>query len=161
MIPFFTILIPLFIIMKNFGWVDTYQGLITPYIFSPFSIFLLRQFFLTIPKELEDAAIIDGCSKITVFWEIILPISKPILSTLVVYNFIWSWNDFLWPLVIARSPEKRVIQVGIANFIGMNLNAQWHLIMAACTIALIPALIIFFFFQRYLVEGIKLQGLKE
>jgi multiple sugar transport system permease protein len=159
MIPFTVIVIPLFLIVDWLGWVDTYAGLIIPMIPHAFGIFLLRQFYLSLPRELEEAAIVDGASLVRVYWHIVLPLSRPILAALGVFFFLANWNNFLWPLVVTQSQEMWVVQLGIQQFTGQYGN-QYQLIMAASTIAALPTLIMFFVFQKRLVEGIKLAGLK-
>jgi multiple sugar transport system permease protein len=159
MVPFTVIVIPLFIIVEWLGWVDTYQGLIVPMIPHAFGIFLLRQFYLSVPRDLEEAAILDGASLVRVYWHIILPLSRPILAALAVFFFLANWNNFLWPLVVTQSQDLWVVQLGIQQFTGQH-STQHQLIMAASTIAALPTLLMFFIFQRRLVEGIKLTGLK-
>lgn len=159
MVPFSITLIPSFILMRYLGWLDTYWALIVPLIPHAFGIFLLRQFYLGLPVELEEAALLDGDTRAGIFLHIALPMSRPILSALAVFFFIANWNNYLWPLIVTRSTEMRVIQVGIAAFAGEH-STQWQLIMAASTIAAVPGLLLYLFFQRYLVEGIKLSGIK-
>jgi multiple sugar transport system permease protein len=159
MIPFQVTMIPVFILVKYMHWLDTYQGLIIPMIFSAYGTFLLRQFFMTIPDELEDAAKIDGCSYFRIYWEIMLPLCKPALATLGIFVFMWSWNNFLWPLMIVNSLEMDTLPIGLSYFLG-QYTIYWNLLMAGTTIALVPVLIAFFAAQRYFVEGITLTGLK-
>jgi multiple sugar transport system permease protein len=159
MVPFTVIVVPLFLIVDWLGWVDTYAGLIIPMIPHAFGIFLLRQFYLSLPRELEEAAIVDGASLVRVFWHIVLPLSRPILGALGVFFFLANWNNFLWPLVVTQSEDLRVVQLGIQQFTGQH-GDQYQLIMAASTIAALPTLILFFVLQKRLVEGIKLTGLK-
>lgn len=159
MVPYSVILIPIFLIVKSLGWLDTYQGLIVPSIFHAFGIFLLRQFYLGLPRELEEAALLDGDTPAGIFWHIALPLSRPILSTLAVFFWLTNWNNYLWPLVVTQSREMRVVQVAIASFSG-EYSSSWELIMAASTVAAVPGLLVFLFFQRYLIEGIKLSGIK-
>jgi multiple sugar transport system permease protein len=159
MIPFSITLIPSFIIVRWLGWLNSYWALIVPPIFNAFGIFLLRQFYLGIPVELEEAALLDGDTPAGIFWHIALPLSQPILATLAVFFWLFNWNNYLWPLIVTQSPEMRVIQVGIAAFAGEH-TTQWQLIMAGSTLAAIPGLILYIFLQRYLIEGIKLSGLK-
>jgi multiple sugar transport system permease protein len=158
MVPFTVIVIPLFVIVDWLGWVDTYQGLIIPMIPHAFGIFLLRQFYLSLPRELEEAAIVDGASLVRVYWHIVLPLSRPILAALGIFFFLANWNNFLWPLVVTQSQDLWVVQLGIQQFTGQYGN-QYQLIMAASTIAALPTLLMFFVFQKRLVEGIKLTGL--
>jgi multiple sugar transport system permease protein len=159
MVPFTVIIVPLFVIVDWLGWVDTYQGLIVPMIPHAFGIFLLRQFYLSVPRELEEAAIVDGASLMRVYWHIILPLSRPILAALGVFFFLANWNNFLWPLIVTQSQEMWVVQLGIQQFTGQH-EIQHNLTMAASTVAALPTLILFFVLQRRLVEGIKLTGLK-
>ncbi len=159
MVPFTAIVVPLFIIVDWLGWVDTYQGMIVPMIPHAFGIFLLRQFYLSVPRELEEAAIVDGASLVRVYWHIILPLSRPILAALGIFFFLANWNNFLWPLIVTQSSDLWVVQLGIQQFTGQH-GDQYNLIMAASTLAALPTLILFFVLQRRLVEGIKLTGLK-
>jgi multiple sugar transport system permease protein len=159
MVPFTVIVVPLFIIVDWLGWVDTYWGLIVPMIPHAFGIFLLRQFYLSLPRELEEAAIVDGASLIRVYWSIVLPLSRPILAALGIFFFLANWNNFLWPLVVTQSQDLWVVQLGIQQFTGQRGN-QYELIMAASTLAALPTLLLFFVLQKRLVEGIKLTGLK-
>jgi len=159
MVPFQVIMIPLFILVRELKWIDSYAGLIIPLIFSAYGTFLLRQFFKTIPNELEDAAKIDGCSYFRIYWNIMLPLSKPALATLGVFVFLWSWNNFLWPLLIVNTLEMKTLPLGLAYFLG-QYTVYWNLLMVGATIALVPVLVVFFFAQRYFIEGITLTGLK-
>lgn len=159
MIPFSVIMIPLFILVKDFNWLNTFKGLIIPAIPNAYGIFLYRQFFLTMPDELEEAATIDGCSPFGIFTRIYIPLSKPITITLAVAFFIANWNNYLWPLVVSQKQDMWVLQVAIANFIGRN-DTPWNAVMAAGVIAVLPTIIIFFVLQKYLVEGIKMSGIK-
>lgn len=159
MVPFTVIVVPLFIIVDWLGWVDTYWGLIVPMIPHAFGIFLLRQFYLSLPRELEEAAIVDGASLARVYWSIVLPLSRPILAALGIFFFLANWNNFLWPLVATQSQDLWVVQLGIQQFTGQH-GTQYQLIMAASTLAAMPTLLLFFVLQKRLVEGIKLTGLK-
>jgi multiple sugar transport system permease protein len=159
MIPLYAILVPRYIIINQFGWVDSYAGLIIPAIPHAFGIFALRQFFIGIPKELEEAAKMDGCSKIRIYFTIVLPLSKGILVTLAVLFFMANWDSFIWPLISTTSESKRVIQVGIAGFVDQQ-SPQWHLVIAAAAMTSLPSIIVFLSLQRYIVEGIKTTGLK-
>jgi multiple sugar transport system permease protein len=159
MVPFQVIMIPLFILVRDLKWIDSYQGLIIPLIFSAYGTFLLRQFFKSIPGELEDAAKIDGCSYFRIYWNIMLPLSKPALATLGIFVFMWSWNNFLWPLLVINSLEMKTLPLGLAYFLG-QYTIYWNLLMVGATIALIPILVLFFLAQRYFIEGITLTGLK-
>lgn len=153
------ILVPLFILVRALGLLDSYGGLIIPAIFHAFGIFLLRQFYLGIPRELEEAAIVDGAGYWRVYWNIILPLSRPILAALAVFFFLANWNSFLWPLTITTDPKLWVVQIGIASFRQQYASSQQY-VMAASTIVALPTLGLFFLFQRQLVESIKTSGFK-
>ena len=159
MIPGAVTMIPTFILMRLIGWVDTYKALIIPGIFSAYGTFLLRQFFLSIPTDLEDAARIDGCNKMGIYRHVILPLSKPAMATLATFTFIGSWNNFMWPLIMINTMEKKTLPIGLAAFQGLY-STDWTLLMAASVIVMIPTLIVFLFNQRFFVEGIKLTGIK-
>jgi len=159
MIPFQVTITPLFILMRYLGWINTYQGLILPGVFSAFGTFLLRQFFLTIPREFEEAAYMDGASRWTVYWRIILPESKPALATLGVFSFMGSWNAFLWPLFVVRDVELMTLPVGLATLHGRWLT-QWNLVMAGTVITVLPMLVVYLLAQQYFVKGVALSGLK-
>jgi multiple sugar transport system permease protein len=158
MIPGQLTIVPLFIIMKYINWIDSYQALILPGAFTAFGTFLMRQFFLTIPYELEDASRIDGCNRLGIYWHVILPLSKSAFATLGVFTFVGQWNNFLWPLIVTNTTAKFTIPMGIMNFQGQH-GTEWNLMMAAATVSVIPAMILFLFVQRYLVEGISLTGM--
>jgi len=160
MIPGQVTMIPSFMMLYWLGWIDTYYALIVPGLASAFGTFLLRQFFLTIPRELEDAAYIDGCSHAGVLWRVILPLSKPALATLAVFTFMGVFNDFLWALIVTNSEEMRTVQLGLAVFRD-RYTTEWDKLMAASVTATIPILLIFFFAQKYFIQGITLSGLKE
>jgi len=159
MIPFTVRLIPLFIIVRALGWANTYFALIIPPLFHAYGIFLFRQFYLTIPKDLKEAAIIDGCSFFKIWIKIYLPLSRPIIAVLGTIFFLVTYNDFIWPLVIINNPDLKVIQVGLADFVAKR-GTNWDIIIAGTAFAAIPTIIIFFFMQRQLVQGIKMTGLK-
>ncbi len=159
MVPFHIVMIPLFVIMRKLGWIDHYAALIVPGIFTAFGTFLLRQFFLTIPESLEEAAYIDGANPWQIFTRVILPISKPALATLSVLTFIGSWNDFLWPLIVLNRSEMLTLTIGLVSFKGLYFT-QWNLLMAAAVIVLTPTVIIYLLAQRYVVEGITMTGMK-
>lgn len=159
MIPFYSIVVPLFILIRYLGWMDSYAGLILPWIPHAFGIFLLRQYFLSFPKELSEAATVDGCTPIGVFFRIALPVAKSMLAALAIIFFISNWDRFLWPLLVTNSPEMRVIQLGIVQFKGQYV-VNWHLIMAASVVACVPTLLLFAFLQNKIVEGIATSGIK-
>jgi multiple sugar transport system permease protein len=158
MIPGQVTIVPLFMLMNYFDWVNTYQALILPGSFTAFGTFLLRQFFLSIPFELEDAARIDGCSRFGMYWRIILPLSGPALAALAIFTFIQQWNNFLWPLIITNTDNMKTLPLGIAMFQTQN-GTQWHLMMAASAIAIVPTLLVFIFAQKYFIKGITLSGM--
>ncbi len=153
------ILVPLFLITRELGMLDSYSGLIVPMIFNAFGIFLLRQFYIGIPDELEQAARIDGCTYWGVYWHVILPLSRPILASLAILFFLTNWNSFLWPLTITQNEDLRVVQVGIASLQG-QFSSSWALIMAGALIAAIPTVVAFLLGQRRLVDAMKTTGLK-
>lgn len=159
MIPFQVTIIPLFIVMRYLGWINSYAGLIVPGIFSAFGTFLLRQFFLTLPRDLEEAAFLDGASHFTVFWRIILPLARPALATLAVFAFMASWNAFLWPLFILRDVELMTLPVGLATLHGRYLT-EWNLVMAGSVITVIPMLVVYAVAQKHFVRGVVTSGLK-
>lgn len=160
MIPYNVTMIPSFMVLYWLGWVDSYQALIVPGLASAFGVFLLRQFFMTIPKELEEAAVIDGASKLTILRKIIVPLSKPALATLAIFTFMGVFNDFIWALIVINSENMRTVQLGLAIFRDRYLT-QWDLLMAGSVTAVLPILIVFFFAQKYFIKGITLSGLKE
>jgi multiple sugar transport system permease protein len=160
MVPTIVTLIPLFIILRTFDLVNTWVGLVLPFVLgTPFGIFLMRQFFLTIPRDLENAARIDGAGTLQIMFRVIVPLSRPILATLAIITFVNAWNNFTWPLIITDTDNLRVLTVGIAAF-QSNFGTQWNLMMAAGFIALGPLLILFFLFQKHIVRSIHLSGFK-
>lgn len=160
MVPTQMILIPNYVIMKNFGWLDTLSAVIAPGMFSAFGVFLMRQFFMTLPNELIESGKIDGCNYFHIYWRILLPLTKPALTALAVFTIMYSWNDFLWPLITTSSDEVRVLSIGIALLQGQYSTA-YHQIMAGSVMATLPILIVFIFAQRYFIEGIALTGMKQ
>jgi multiple sugar transport system permease protein len=161
MLPPQVTMIPQFILFTIPGWIDSLKPLIVPSFFAEgaFYIFILRQFFLTIPKELEEAARLDGCNTFQVFFHVALPSSKPALATVALFSFISNWNDFLRPLIYTQSLEKKTLAVGLNAFKDMH-GTEYHLLMAASVAVLLPVLIIFFFTQRYFTEGVVMSGVK-
>jgi multiple sugar transport system permease protein len=158
MIPFPVTMIPNFIIMRYLNWIDTFRALILPPAFSAFSTFLLRQYFLCIPTELDDAARVDGASSLRIWWQIIIPLSGPALATLAIFTFLGQWNNFLWPLVVTNSEEMQTLPVGLAAFQG-QYSIQWNLLMAGSVIAVLPILVIYIVGQKWFVRGITLTGM--
>lgn len=153
------IIVPLFVIVRAMGMLNTYAGLIVPAIFNAFGIFLLRQYYLSLPREIEEAAIVDGASYWRIYWSIILPLSRPIMSALAILFFLANWNAFLWPLTVASRADLWAVQVGIANF-KSQYSASWNYMMAASTIVAIPTLVLFIIFQRQIMDSLKTSGLK-
>jgi multiple sugar transport system permease protein len=161
MIPGQVTMIPVFIVMRTVGLLNTQAAVILPFLASPFGTFLFRQFYLTMPVELEDAAKIDGCSYFGIYRRIFLPLSKPALATVGVFTFLGSWNDFLWPLIMLQDKALMTITVGLAEFRNeMYGTAQWQLMMAGAMISVLPILIVFVLAQRLFVQGIALTGIK-
>lgn len=160
MVPGQVTMIPGFMVLHWLGWIDSYAALIVPGLASAFGTFLLRQFFLTIPRDLEDAAAIDGCSRFGVLWRIILPLSRPALATLAIFTFMGVFNDFLWALIVVSSEELKTVQLGLAIFRD-RYQTDWGQLMAASVTATVPILLVFFFAQKYFIRGITLSGLKD
>lgn len=159
MVPFQVTLIPVFIELFHLGWLDTYQGLIVPRATSAFGIFMLRQFFISIPRELDEAARIDGAGHFRIYWRIILPLSKPALATLAVLHFMNLWNDLLWPLIVTSSTDMRTLPAGLTLFAGQHVT-EYAVLLAGATISMLPLALAFFFAQRFFVAGVATTGLK-
>jgi multiple sugar transport system permease protein len=159
MIPSQVSLVPLYLIMSRIGWLDTFWPLILPGFFSAFGVFMLRQFFLTLPIELEEAAELDGCNPFQTFYKIMLPLVKPALATLGVFTFMGNWNDLIGPLIFLSSPEKFPLTLGLTFFQGIY-TSQWNYIMAGGIVSVIPILVIYFAAQSYFEKGIALSGIK-
>jgi len=161
MLPSQVTMIPVFVLFRMLGWVDTFAPLIVPNFFgSAYFIFLLRQFFLTISPELSDAARIDGCGYFGVFARIFLPLSKPALATMAIFTFMWNWNDFMNPLIYLSSSEKWTLTLGLSRFTGMYGMTAWNLLMATTLATVLPCITLFFFAQRYFIQGIVITGVK-
>ena len=160
MVPGQILLVPVYMILNTLGWIDTPLALIIPAGSGAFGVFLLHQFFLGIPRDLEDAAEIDGCSRLRTWWTVILPLSRPALATLGIFTFIGSWNDFVAPLVFIDSLSRYTLPVGIALFQG-SYRAEYGLTLAACVLCTLPVLIVFMLLQKHIIRGIALTGLKE
>lgn len=159
MVPTEMLIIPWFIMSNSLNWVDTYWGIMFPGVMTAFGIFLMKQFMEGVPSELLDAARIDGVSEFGLFWRIALPLVKPALAALCIFNFLGNWNAFLWPVIITEKMNMRTLPVGLAFFSG-EAGSSWELIMAGATMATIPVLIVFLIFQRQIIKGIALTGLK-
>ncbi len=161
MLPHHVTMIPLFLVFRALGWVDTFRPLWVPaFLGNAFFIFLLRQFFTSIPSELFDAARIDGSSEFGQYWRIMLPLSKPALTTVAIFQFQWTWNDFLNPLIYINSQDKKTIALGLQDFYKSQTTVEWQQLMAASVLMVAPVVLVFFFLQRYFIEGIALTGLK-
>jgi multiple sugar transport system permease protein len=160
MLPYQVTMVPLFILFRQLGWVNTLLPLIVPHAFgSPFFIFMLRQFFLGLPRDLDDAAIIDGCSEWGVYRHIILPLAKPALATVALFQFLGSWNDFIGPLIYLSDPSKYTLSLGIQVFVS-TVGVQWGWMMAVTTVLTLPVILLFFLTQRTFIQGIAFSGLK-
>lgn len=159
MVPYAVTLVPNYTIMARFGWIDTYLPLIVPGISDAFGVFLMAQFFKTLPRDYEDAARIDGASWFTIFWRVMLPLARPALVALAIFKFQASWNDFLGPLIYLNSPSKFTLPLGLNFFKGQYFHF-WELILAGAMFNAVPMLVIFAIFQRYFIKGISLGGLK-
>ncbi len=160
MLPFQVTFIPVYVTVHSLGLINSFSGLIIPRATNAFGIFMLRQFFNSLPRELDDAARIDGAGEFYIYRRIILPLSGPALATLTIFHFMYNWNDFLWPLLITKTTEMRTLPAGLALFMGQHV-VEYSLLMAGSTLALLPLFLAFVFLQRYFVQGIALTGLKE
>jgi multiple sugar transport system permease protein len=159
MVPFQITLVPLYLTVSQLGWLNSFAGLIVPRATNAFGIFMLRQFFLTIPRDFDEAARIDGASELRIYWSIILPLARPALGALALFHFMYNWNDFLWPLVITTTQDMRTLPAGLALFVG-SYSVQHPLLLAAATITLLPLLAGFLVAQKQFIQGIASTGLK-
>jgi alpha-1,4-digalacturonate transport system permease protein len=159
MIPISVILVPVFLVITTLNMNNTLWGVIIPGAATPTGVFLLRQYMLTIPDELLDAARIDGATEWRIYWQIILPLARPALAVLTIFSVMWRWNDFLWPLIVLTRSELFTLQVGLASFQG-ELNVQWHYVLAMTVMALLPITLVFAFLQRFITSGIATTGIK-
>ena len=159
MVPYHVTLVPVFVIMRNLGWVDSHYSLIVPNLVSAYGTFLMRQFFLTLPEELVDAGKIDGCTPFGVFWRIFMPLCKPALATLGVFIFMWTWNDFVRPLIFINSIPKMTIPLGLSAMQGLY-STDWPVLMAGTFISLLPVWVVFVAAQEYFVQGVTMSGIK-
>jgi multiple sugar transport system permease protein len=159
MVPQEVLIVPMYWLMQSLGWVDSYWALILPWAFTAFGTFLLRQFFLTVPNELEEAARVDGCGPFGSFFRIMLPLARPALAVLTVFTFIGFWGSFLWPLIIVNSVDtKGTVPLGLAQFSG-QAGTQWNLMMAASVLAMLPTVLLVILLQKHLVRGLLVTGL--
>ena len=159
MVPGQVTMIPIFKLVKTLGWINSYNALIIPSLCSPFAIFLMRQFFLTLPRDLEDAAMVDGSSTLRTIFSIFVPLAKPAVATVSVLTFMSIWNSFLWPLLLITDKNKQLLTVGLLQFQGMY-STNYHLLMAATFLSLIPVFLVYLFAQDYFIEGIAATGVK-
>lgn len=163
MVPGSITMVPLFGLMRIMGWMNTYPALIVPAIFTAYGTFMMRQFFMTLPKDLEDAAKMDGCGLFGIFWRIIMPLSKPALATLTTFTFLGNWASFMWPLLVTNTADMKTLPIGLAYFQEMyqqSTMTDWPLLMTGSLLVMLPLIVIFVFNQRFFVEGIKLTGIK-
>ncbi|MEU6028945.1 carbohydrate ABC transporter permease [Streptomyces tauricus] len=158
-IPFQLTMIPTFLVMKRLGLIDSLGALIVPSLVTPFAVFLLRQFFLSLPRELEEAAWLDGCSRLGVLWRIVLPLSRPALSTVAVLTFLTTWNDLTWPLIAINHDTQYTLQLGLTTFQGQH-HTRWSAVMAGNMITVLPVLLAFLFAQKTFIQSITSSGLK-
>jgi multiple sugar transport system permease protein len=160
MIPGMVTLVPLFVLVANLGLVNTYLGLILPFLAAPFGVFLMRQFFLGIPDELIDAARVDGASEARIFVQVVMPLAKPALATLAILTFLGSWNNFLWPLVVATSEDKYTLPVALALYSTGQNQINFGLLLAGAVVVVVPVLVVFLLLQRFFVQGVAMTGIK-
>jgi multiple sugar transport system permease protein len=161
MVPFAVTITPLFIIVRTLGWTNGYAGLIVPTMFTAFGTFLMRQFFLTLPRELEEAATLDGASALSTFVRVILPITGPAFATLGIFAFMASWNNFLWPLLIVSDRQFMTLPLALATLQGIYPGqTQWNMVMAGTVISVVPMIVVFLLAQRWVIEGVTTSGLK-
>ena len=161
MLPITVTMIPSYILLRELRWLDTYQAVILPSMFSAYGTFMLRQYFKTIPQEIEDAARIDGCHAFGVYWHIMLPLAKPALATLIIITFVSSWRSFMWPLIVCNSEDIFNLPLGLTMFRGLfEGGPDWPLLMAGSVVMTIPLVVVFVFGQRYFIEGIRLGAVK-
>ena len=159
MVPFQSVVVPLYVWINDLGLLDTYAGIVAPDLVSVFGVFLMRQAIETIPNDYIDAARIDGCSELRIFFSVILPSVKPAIATLLIIKFMWSWNEFFWPMVVISSPEMKVVTMGLMSFTNMYF-IEYNLLTAAAVISILPILLIFITLQRWVVQAVVMSGLK-
>ena len=159
MVPGQIFLIPQYLIIMNLGLLDSMMGLVLPNLFSAFGTFLLRQFFMSLPKELEEAAILDGCNRYQIFYRIMLPLVKPGIVSLVIFTAKFAWNNFLWPLLVNTSPDKMILGPALSSLQG-QYTTQYPMQMAGAVMAVIPLIVLFFIFQKQFIEGVAQSGIK-
>jgi multiple sugar transport system permease protein len=163
MLPYHVTLIPQYVLFLNLGWVDTFLPLVVPKFLAvdAFFIFLMVQFFRGIPRELDEAAMMDGCSPWKIYWKIIMPLSKPVLATAAIFSFIWTWDDFFAPLIYLNDMGSYTVQLGLRNFVDSTGKSDWSALFAMSVLTLLPVFVFFLFFQRLLIEGVATTGMKR
>jgi multiple sugar transport system permease protein len=159
MVPFQSVVVPLYMWVNRFGLLDTYLGIVAPDLVSVFGVFLMRQAIEVIPNDYLDAARIDGCGELRIFFKVVLPSIKPAIATLLIIKFMWNWNEFFWPLVVINSPSMRVVTIGLMSFTNIYF-IEYNLLTAAAVISILPILLIFLFLQRWVVQAVVMSGLK-
>ena len=159
MVPFQSVVVPLYLWVNRFGLLDTYLGIVAPDLVSVFGVFLMRQAIEMIPNDYMDAARIDGCSELGIFFKVVLPSVKPAMATLLIIKFMWNWNEFFWPLVVINSPSMRVVTIGLMSFTNIYF-IEYNLLTAAAVISILPILLIFLTLQRWVVQAVVMSGLK-
>lgn len=160
MLPLEVTMVPLFLIVKKFGWPNTYEGLIVPFIVDGFGVFLMRQYLKSIPNELIEAARIDGASELRIYWQIVMPLCKPALAALGVFTFREAWDMYIWPLIMVTKDSLRTLPLGISLFMS-SFGTSWDQLMAVAAIGTLPMVLLFFFLQRSFIQGISISGLKN
>ncbi len=153
-------LVPSYLVLKALNWLDTYQALIVPFLANAFGVFMMRQYFMTLPRELEDAAKLDGCGRLRFLWQIVLPLSKPIIASQALFAFMSNWNAYLWPLIVTTSEHMRTLQIGLRYFVSQEGGTQWGLFMAATVFVSLPIVIFYLIVQKSFIEGIATTGIK-
>ena len=159
MVPFQSVVVPLYLWVNRLGLLDTYLGILAPDLVSVFGVFLMRQAIEVIPSDYIDAARIDGCSEFRIFYRVILPMVKPAMATLLIIKFMWTWNEFFWPLVVVNSPKMRVVTMGLMSFTNIYF-IEYNLLTAAAVISILPILVVFLTLQKWVVRGVVMSGLK-
>jgi ABC-type glycerol-3-phosphate transport system permease component len=154
-------LVPSYLVLKQLDWLDTYQGLIVPFIANAFGVFMIRQAFIAIPHELEEAAKLDGCGRLRFLWQIMVPLTRPMLASQALFAFMGNWNSYLWPLIVTNHDDMRTLQIGLRYFVGQEGSTQWGVFMAAAVLVSVPVIIIYFLVQKTFVESLASTGLKD
>jgi len=153
-------MVPSYLVLKTLHWLDTYQALIVPFLASAFGIFMMRQYFMTVPRELEDAAELDGCGRLRFLWRILLPLAKPVVAAQALFAFMANWNSYLWPLIVTTSEDMRTLQIGLRYLVNQEGDAEWGIFMAATVIVALPVVLFYLVAQKSFVKGIATTGFK-